>query len=108
MDDVTSIHGTIRFLKCMDELHTWAKMKIKAAKSRSLSVRKGVPHVRNTFVAGGEPFPWLAEKLLRSLGRQYSTDLSNRQMEKVTKQQLTKGLAKIERSHLAGKHKVWC
>lgn len=57
MDDVTSILQTapctIRLLKRLDELLTWARMKVKAGKSRSLSLREGVLQARTTFVAGG-------------------------------------------------------
>ncbi|CAJ1066598.1 hypothetical protein ROHU_018794 [Xyrichtys novacula] len=83
-------------------------MKVKAAKSRSLSIRKGERQDNTTFVAGGEPIPKLAEKPLKSLGRQYMADLSDRQMGKQAKQQLAQGLAKIDKSQLPGKHKVWC
>ncbi len=83
-------------------------MKVKAAKSRSLSIRKGVPQDKTTFVAGGEPIPQLAEKPLKSLGRQYTADLSDRQMGKQAKQQLAEGLVKIDQTQLPGKHKVWC
>lgn len=34
--------------------------------------------------------------------------MSDRQMGKVAKQELTEAPATIERSHLPGKHKVWC
>lgn len=83
-------------------------MKVKAVKSRSLSIRKGVPQDKTIFVAGGEPIPRLSEKPLQSLGRQYSADLSDRQMGKQAKRQLAEGLAKIDQSQLPGKHKVWC
>uniref|UniRef100_A0A3B4XDA6 Reverse transcriptase domain-containing protein n=1 Tax=Seriola lalandi dorsalis TaxID=1841481 RepID=A0A3B4XDA6_SERLL len=112
MDDVTTILQTApcttRLLKRFDELISWARMKVKAAKSRSLSIRKGVPQDKTTFVAGGEPVPQLAEKPLKSLGRQYTADLSDRQMGKQARQQLAEGLGKIDQSQLPGKHKVWC
>lgn len=111
MDYVTSILQTApcaaRLLKRLDELISWARMKVKAAKSRSLSLRKGVTQDKTIFVAGGEPIPRLAERLLKSLGRQYSADLSNIQVGKQA-QQLIDGLEKIYLSQLPGKHKVWC
>lgn len=81
-----------------DELLTW-RMEIKAAKTRSLSVRKRVPQDKTTFVAEGEPIPRLAEKLLRNPRRHHTADLSNRQMWELAKQQL---------AHLPEKLKVWC
>lgn len=90
----------------LDELISWARMKVKAVKSRSLSIRKGVP--QDKIIFGGEPIPQLAEKPLQSLGTQYSADLSDRQMGKQAKRQLAEGLAKIDQSQLPGKHKVCC
>ena len=112
MDDVTSILQTApctpRLLKRFDELISWARMKVKAVKSRSLSLRKGVLYDKTTFVAGGEPIPQLSGKPLKSLGRQYTADLSDRQMGKQVKHQPSERLAKIDQSQLPGKHKVWC
>lgn len=67
-------------------------MKSKAEKTRSLSIRKGVMHVRTIFVIGGESIPRLDEKPLRSLWRLYTADFSDRQMGKLARQQLTEGL----------------
>lgn len=68
MDNVTSILRTspcmARLLNCLDELITWARMKIKPAKSISLSIGKGVPQAKTIFVTGGEPIPPLAEQPL--------------------------------------------
>lgn len=90
MDDVTSILQTapctIRLLERLDELLTWARMKVKSGRSRNLSLRKGVLQARTTFVAGGEPIPQLDEKPLQSLGRQYSADLTDKEMVKQARQ----------------------
>lgn len=75
-------------------------MKIKAAKSRGSKERCATCQ---EHLCGGREALSTA-----GLGRQYSADLSDKQKEKVGKQQLAKGLAKIERSHLPRKHKVWC
>ncbi|KAJ8394722.1 hypothetical protein AAFF_G00043220 [Aldrovandia affinis] len=56
MDDITNILQTaacrMRLLKRLDELVSWARMKIKPSKSRSLSLRKGVKNDNTIFVAG--------------------------------------------------------
>lgn len=112
MDDVTTILQTApctaRLLKCLDELTTWARMKIKPSKSRSLSIRKGVRNDRRVFTAGGEKIPLLTQQPIRSLGREYTADLSDRQMGKLAQRQLREGLTKIDSSQLPGKLKVWC
>lgn len=112
MDDVTTILQTApctaRLLKRLDELIQWARMKIKPSKSRSLSIRKGVRDDRTVFTAGGEKIPLLKEQSIRSLGREYTSELSDRQMGKLVQKQLREGLEKIDSSQLPGKLKVWC
>ena len=111
MDDVTSLLQTApctsRLLKRMDELMSWARMKIKPAKSRSLSLRRGVRNDSTIFVAGGERIPLLSEHPIRSLGREYTSELSDKQMGRAVLKQLSDGLAKIDQSQLPGKYKVW-
>ncbi len=111
MDDITTILQTAacttRLLKRIDELVGWARMKIKPAKSRSLSLRKGVRSDHTIFVAGGEEIPLLANQSVRSLGRTYTADLSDRQMGETVRKQLADGLARINQSQLPGKYKVW-
>ncbi len=82
-------------------------MKIKPAKSRSLSLRKGVRSDHTIFVAGGEEILLLENQPVRSLGRTYTADLSDRQMGETVRKQLADGLARINQSQLPGKYKVW-
>ena len=112
MDDITCLLQTApctsRLMKRLDELIIWARMKFKAKKSRSLSLRKGVLNDRVTFIIGGENIPRIADQPIRSLGRQYTASLSDKEIGKTTLQQLSAGLAKIDSSQLPGKYKVWC
>lgn len=112
MDDITTILQTAacttRLLKRIDELVGWARMKIKPSKSRSLSIKKGVRNDNTIFVAGGENIPLVKDQPVRSLGRTYTAELSDRQMGETVRKQLADGLAKINRSQLPGKYKVWC
>ncbi len=112
MDDVTSLLQTAactsRLLKRMDELMLWARMKIKPSKSRSLSLRRGVRNDSTIFVVGGEKIPLLSEQPIKSLGRQYTAELSDKQMGRTVMKQLSDGLARIDQSQLPGKYKVWC
>jgi len=55
-------------LKSMDKLMSWARMKIKPAKSRSLSLRKRVRRDLTIFIVGGEKNPLLADQPIKSLG----------------------------------------
>lgn len=78
MDDVTTLLQTVactnRLLWRLDDLLQC--MKVKVAKSRNLSIRKGVSN-DNIFSVNGERIPLLAEQLVQSLGRLYTPELSD-------------------------------
>ncbi|KAJ8375800.1 hypothetical protein SKAU_G00063800 [Synaphobranchus kaupii] len=97
-----------RLLKRLDELITWARLKFKPGKSRSLSLRKGERNDKATFTIGGENIPRIVDQPIQSLGRQYTSSLSNKEVGKTSLEQLSAGLSKINSSQLHGKYKVWC
>lgn len=104
MDDVTTLLQiaacTHRLLKRFEELLTWARMKIKPSKSRSVSIRKGARRDNISFSVDGKEIPCLAEQLVKSLGRLYTADLSDKNMTVSVTAQLTAGLKKIDQSLL--------
>ncbi len=112
MDDVTSLLQTAactsRLLSRMDELMSWAGMKIKPSKSRSLSLRREVRNESTFFIVGGEKIPFLSEQLIKSLGRQYMVEFRDKHMGRTVMKPLSEGLAKFDQSQLPGKYKVWC
>lgn len=71
VDDVTTMLQTApctaRLFKCLDELIQWARL-IKAAKWRSLSIRKEVRDDMTVFTVGGKMIPLLKEQPVRTLG----------------------------------------
>lgn len=84
-------------------------MKIKSAKSRSLSIRKGRQQLDSiSFQVAGERIPVLAGQPIRSLGRDYTADLTDRHMADAVTNQLKEGLERINHSYLRSKYKVWC
>ncbi|KAL7378001.1 hypothetical protein ABVT39_007243 [Epinephelus coioides] len=112
MDDITTLLQTAactsRLLKRLEALLTWARLKIKPAKSCSLSNWKGVRNNNISFLVNGEKIPLVAEHPVQSLGRLYTADLSDRHMVATVTSQLVDGLRKINQSNLLGKFKVWC
>ncbi len=60
------------------------------------------------FIMGGEKILLLSEQPIKSLGRQYTVELTDKQMGRSVMKQLSEGLAKIDQSQLPGKYKVWC
>ncbi len=83
-------------------------MKFKPQKSRSLSLWRGERNDRAIFTIGGENIPRIVDQPIRSLRRQYTSSLSDKEMGKTIYQQLSAGLSKIESSQLPAKYKVWC
>ncbi len=112
IDDITCLLRTApctsRLLKGLDELITWARMKFKPQKSRSLSLRKGERNDRVTFTISGENIPRIVDQPIRSLGRLYTSGHSDKDMGKIILRLLSEGLSKIDASQLPGKFKVWC
>ncbi len=112
MDDVTTLLQmaacTNRLLKRLEDLFTWARKKIKPSKSRSLSIRKGARRDNISFSVNSEQLPRLIDQPVKSLGRLYTADLSDRNMAVSVTTQLTGGLKKIDESLLPDKFKVWC
>lgn len=92
MHDVTSLLQTAtcssQMLRRMDEQISWAWMKIQPSKSCSLSIRKGVRNENGTFVIRGEFIPLLSEQPVKCLGRQYTTELSDKQVARAVTKQL--------------------
>ncbi|KAJ8334019.1 hypothetical protein SKAU_G00413380 [Synaphobranchus kaupii] len=112
MDDVTTLLQTAactnRLLKRLEELLIWARIKIKPAKSLSLSIRKGARSDNISFSVDGAKIPLLVEQPVRSLGRLYTADLSDKHMTSSIMTQLSEGLGKLDQSHLPGNLVIWC
>lgn len=104
MDDVTTLLQTSactdRILKRLDELLSWARMRIKPSKSRSLSIRKGAWNDNISFKVYSEKIPLLVHQPVRSLGRLFSADLSDKHIAVSVGSQLVDGLSRIDQSPL--------
>lgn len=70
-------------------------MKIKPAKSWSLSIRKGMRRDRIVFM-----IPLLLEQPIRTLGRDCTADLSDKQVVRLVEKQLAHSLSKTDSSRL--------
>ena len=79
------------------DLFTWARMKAKPKKSRSLSLVRG--SVREIHFKIGDKIPTVRKKPVKSLGRLYSIPLTDRhrgtEVQKVALKQLMKQLMKL-------------
>ena len=88
-------------------LFTWARMKAKLKKSRSLSLVGG--SVREIhFKIWGDKIPTVREKPVKSLGRLYSIPLTDCHRGTEVQKLALKGLKSIDKTCLPGKMKAWC
>ena len=111
MDDITvlsiSERATHRMLGRLDELIAWSRMKFKAKKSRSCTFRKG-NQIEVRYTIAGEPIPTVREQPVKSLGRMYKENLSDRGQGVEIFNQATDSLKEIDHAKLPGKFKLWC
>ena len=111
MDDVTILSedskNTKAVLDRLQDLIGWARMKFKAKKSRSLTLSGG--NLKDdTFELAGEVIPTIRECPVKSLGRWYSSPITDQHRGVEIQKQVENGLEAIERTSLSGKFKTWC
>ena len=111
MDNITVLSkcedATRRILHRLDELIAWSRMRFKAKKSRSATLKRGIQKEVRFFI-GGEPIPTVREKPVKSLGRLYQKSLSDRSQGKQIQQTAESGMKAIDNTSLPGKFKCWC
>ena len=109
MDDIAvlskSEEATRRMLERLDELIAWSRMKFKAKKSRSCTFRKG-KQIEVRYTIAGEPIPTVREQPVKSLGRMYKENLSDRGQGVEIFNQATDSLKEIDHAKLPGKFKL--
>lgn len=100
MDDITVLS------KC-NKTNSWSRMRFKAKKSRSASLKRRIQKEVRFFI-GVEPIPTVREKPVKSLGRLYEKSLSDRGQGKEIQQTAESGMKAIDNTSLPGKFKCWC
>ncbi|CAM4720493.1 unnamed protein product [Leuciscus chuanchicus] len=111
MDDMTTLTSTIACTKrLLAKLHsniTWARMKLKPSKSRSISIIKG-KLTDQRFNINETPIPLVSEQPVKSLGRWYNASLKDAEQCDQLREETIKGLVSIDKTSLPGKLKLWC
>ncbi len=111
MDDLTITARSVPegrwILEDLVELTTAARMEFRPSKSRSLVLKQGRVQNHFRFKIGEDTIPTVTEKPVKSLGRWYRADLSDKASVKEMFNQAEKWMKALERSGLPGKYKVW-
>lgn len=87
----------------LDHMATWARMKFKLKKSRSMVIRKGKVTNRFKVQVQGEVIPSIEENPIKCLGKWFDDSLTNRNNTTSTEKQTEEWLKRIEKSKLPGK-----
>ena len=111
MDDLTvttTTHVQARWvLRALNETVTWARMKFKPKKSRSLVIKKGKVTQRFILQVQSEDIPSIVDNPIKCLGKWYDASLNDTSSTNRTKNQLQEGLKQIDQTSLPGKFKAW-
>ncbi|XP_059378226.1 uncharacterized protein LOC132114105 [Carassius carassius] len=111
MDDLTvttTTHVEARWvLPVLGHMATWARMKFKPKKSRSLVIRNGKLTNRFKMHVQGEVIPSIEENPIKCLGKWFDDSLTDRNNIASTEKQMEELLRRIEKSGLPGKFKAW-
>jgi hypothetical protein len=111
MDDLTlttATHVQARWmLSALIDVASWARMKFKAAKSRSLIIKKGKTTDIFKLSVQDEEIPSIVERPIKCLGKWFDASLHDRDNVKKLKTQVEDGLKNIDRCGLPGKFKAW-
>ncbi|XP_060552477.1 uncharacterized protein LOC132713820 [Ruditapes philippinarum] len=86
------------------EIITWARMRFKPAKSRSMNLRKGVIQDSARYRVYDQHIPTVKEKPVKCLGKWYRGD---KESKADTESQLKGWLKQVEKCGLPGKFKAW-
>ena len=94
-------------LEDLENLFTWARMRFKPTKSRSLVIRRGKLD-KIVFRITGQTIPAIQEKPIKCLGTWFNEKMCDTESIAEMRSQTGEWLEAIERSGLPGSYKAWC
>ncbi|VDI43606.1 Hypothetical predicted protein [Mytilus galloprovincialis] len=111
MDDLTvttSSHIQARWiLTALEEVVTWARMKFKPRKSRSMILKKGKITTKFQLKIQGDEIPTIVDNPIKCLGKWFDDTLKDNTSVKTVQSQVVEWLKKVDKSGLPGKFKAW-
>lgn len=111
MDDLTvtteSVPGCRWVLQGLERQTTWARMRFKPEKSRSLVLKRGKVSDQFRFSLASILIPTVTDKPVKSLGKTFDCSLKDAASTKATNDQLESWLTTVDKSGLPGKFKAW-
>jgi len=109
IDDLTLTTTTHAqaMLTVLTDVASWARMKFKATKSRTLIIKKGKTTYRFTLRVQNEEIPSITKSPIKCLGKWFDASLPDRDNVKSLVIQVEDGLKKIHCNNFPGKYKAW-
>ena len=111
MDDLSILTTTVPMLNiALDRTNKalqWARMNLKASKSRSLVMQRGKVLDIEPFSVDGVKIPGLQNEPLRTLGRVYDCSINDKSATKDLVNRFISSLIKLDKSKLTAFMKLW-
>ena len=111
MDDLTIVSRNVdqveEGLVRLEELVSWTRMRFKAKKSRSVSIKRG-KIVERRFHIAGEDIPQVSEQGVKSLGRWYEGNLNDKHRGVEVYNKVVEWLKLVDKALIPGNAKIWC
>ena len=111
MDDMTITAKSIVegrwMLEDLEKLFTWARMKFKPTKSRSLVIKKGKLE-KVVFRISNKTIPTIQENPIKCLGKWFNERMCDTESITEMRQQTKEWLDSVDKSGLPGSYKAWC
>ncbi|XP_071138809.1 uncharacterized protein [Mytilus edulis] len=109
MDDLTvttSSHIQARWiLTALEEVVTWARMKFKPRKSRSMILKKGQITTKFQLKIQGDEIPTIVDNPIKCIGK--FDEFKDNTSVKTIQTEVVEWLKKVDKSGLPGKFKAW-
>ena len=94
-------------LEDLEKLFTWARMRFKPTKSRSLVIRKGKLE-KVVFRISNKTIPTIQENPIKCLGKWFNERMCDTESITEMRQQTKEWLDSVDKSGLPGSYKAWC
>ena len=94
-------------MSALEEAATWAIMKFKRKKSRSLVIKKGRTTKKFNLQVQGEDIPSIVDSPIKCLGKWYDASLKDANNIQRIRAQLQERLKLIDQTGQPGKFKAW-
>ncbi|KAK1806565.1 hypothetical protein P4O66_005073, partial [Electrophorus voltai] len=103
----TSVPGSRWIIQGLERLITWARMRFKPFKSKSMVLKRGKVTDKYHFLISGIVIPSISKQPVKSLGKLFDASLKDSAAIQRSNDELGAWLTKVDKSGLSGRFKAW-